>query len=91
MVTKHVFISGKVQGVYYRDSTREQADRLGITGWVRNLLDGRVEAVFQGPDDKVVEMIQWCWKGPPMSKVEDVEACENTNAESYGDFQIKHS
>ena len=59
-----VLIKGKVQGVWYRASTKEQADRLGLSGWVRNLPLRRVEAVFQGPKDKVEQALQWCWQGP---------------------------
>jgi acylphosphatase len=55
----HVHVSGRVQGVYYRANTRDTARALGVDGWVRNLPDGRVEAVFEGPSDAVVEMIEW--------------------------------
>lgn len=69
-----VHISGRVQGVFFRESTRERAERLGVAGWVRNLPDGRVEAVFEGPAEEVREMIQWCREGPPHADVEDVSA-----------------
>lgn len=68
----HVFISGRVQGVGYRFSTQDMALLLKLNGWVRNLRDGRVEAVFEGSSDKVEEMIQWCHKGPPAAQVTDI-------------------
>lgn len=68
-----VRISGRVQGVFFRDSTREKAEGLGLAGWVRNLPDGRVEALFEGPSQSVREMVGWCEQGPPQASVEDVE------------------
>jgi acylphosphatase len=79
-----VRISGRVQGVFFRDSTREKAEGLGLAGWVRNLPDGRVEALFEGPSQSVREMVGWCEQGPPQASVEDVE----TEFESaQGDLQ----
>lgn len=88
MLAKHVYISGRVQGVYFRDSTREQALILGINGWVRNLPDGRVEAVFQGDDDKIQKMLEWCRQGSPMSRVEDVQVEDITELPEYKGFRI---
>ncbi|NOZ59153.1 MAG: acylphosphatase, partial [Euryarchaeota archaeon] len=65
----HVFISGRVQGVFYREYTRRKAQELGVKGWVRNLPDGRVEAVFEGEDRAVDEMVRWCWEGSPYASV----------------------
>lgn len=62
-----------MQGVFFRTHTQEQAELLGLSGWVRNLPDGRVETVFQGEDSKVEEMINWCRKGPPSAAVSNVE------------------
>jgi acylphosphatase len=70
----HVFVAGQVQGVFFRDSTRERAEQLGLAGWVKNLPDGRVEAVFEGSPERVREMIQWCEQGPPHAAVEEVES-----------------
>ena len=61
----HVWISGRVQGVGFRFATCEQAERLGLGGWVRNLGDGRVEAVFEGPAAEVAQAVAWCRRGPP--------------------------
>ncbi|HHH77727.1 MAG TPA: acylphosphatase [Thermoplasmatales archaeon] len=73
MKRAHVLISGRVQGVWFRASTRDRAESLHLSGWVRNLVDGRVEAVFEGDDGRVDEMVKWCHEGPPMAVVEDVE------------------
>lgn len=67
-----VSISGRVQGVFFRDSTREKAEGLGLAGWVSNLPDGRVEALFEGPSERVREMVDWCEHGPPQAAVEKV-------------------
>lgn len=69
----HVYVSGNVQGVFFRDSTRQKAKELGLTGWVKNTSDGRVEAVFEGPTDEVRQMVDWCENGPSQADVDDVE------------------
>ncbi|ADQ67398.1 acylphosphatase [Halogeometricum borinquense DSM 11551] len=69
----HVFVSGRVQGVYYRASTRDAARNRDIEGWVKNLDDGRVEAVFEGSENAVEEMIEWCHTGSEAADVESVE------------------
>lgn len=71
-VRAHVFISGRVQGVGYRYSTVDTAIQLGLTGWVRNLPDGSVEAVFEGSQTVVGQMIRWCYQGPPAAMVQKV-------------------
>ena len=67
-----LFISGHVQGVWYRASMSNEGARIGLNGWVRNLDDGRVEAVVEGSGDGIQEMIAWCRKGPPMARVDDI-------------------
>ncbi|HAG82702.1 MAG TPA: acylphosphatase [Cyanobacteria bacterium UBA12227] len=84
----HVFISGKVQGVGYRYSTFHQAKHLGINGWVRNLLDGRVEAVFEGTQDMVNAMVRWCYNGPLGAVVKDV-IVEYEEPQGLGQFEIR--
>ena len=74
----HVYVSGRVQGVFYRATTRETARERGVDGWVRNLDDGRVEAVFEGPEEAVEAMVEWGHEGSPQARVDDVEV-------SYGD------
>lgn len=69
----HVYVSGGVQGVFFRDSARREARKLGLDGWIKNLPDGRVEAVFEGPSEGVRRMVRWCEQGPRHATVEDVE------------------
>ncbi len=71
-IRARVIISGKVQGVGYRYATVDTASQLGLSGWVRNLPDSRVEAVFEGSREIVEEMIRWCYQGPPAAMVKDV-------------------
>lgn len=70
----HVVIRGRVQGVWFREATRIEAERLGVCGWVRNRADGSVEAVFEGPAGAVRELEQWCHSGPPAARVVEVTA-----------------
>ena len=84
----HVWISGQVQGVFFRMETLRKAKQIGITGWVRNLRDGRVEAVIEGPGDKVAQMVAWCGKGPALSRVTDVERVEEDYSGDFKEFSI---
>lgn len=70
MTPVRVFVSGKVQGVFFRESTRREAERLGVAGWVRNLPDGRVEGLFAGPPAAVDDLVRWCRQGPPGARVD---------------------
>lgn len=83
----HVFVSGHVQGVGYRASASDTAHLLKLNGWVRNLRDGRVEAVFEGPQKKVEEMIRWCHQGPPTAAVREV-VVEYMEPENFKGFQV---
>lgn len=85
-----VFVSGRVQGVFFRAEAKNMADSLGLTGWVRNLPDGRVEAVFEGEEDKIKEAIRWCHKGPAFARVDDVRVEWSDSLEGYRSFQIKY-
>ena len=87
-IRAHVLISGKVQGVGYRFSTLDRANELGISGWVRNLLDRRVEAVFEGSRTAVEQMIQWCDRGSRGAVVNDV-AVEYEVPEGLRGFEIR--
>ena len=87
-IRAHVIVSGTVQGVGYRFSTLDEAKSRGITGWVRNLPDGRVEAVFEGSEEVVKEMIRWCHQGPPTSVVKDV-IVEYQKSEGLQQFDIR--
>ena len=68
----HLLISGQVQGVWYRASTKQQADNLGLTGWVRNCRSGQVEVIVEGADAAINKLISWCRTGPSMARVTDV-------------------
>ena len=85
----HVYISGRVQGVFFRASTRDEAKRLGLTGWARNMPDGRVEAVFEGDEAVVDAMISWCKKGSPHSRVDDVEVVRDKYVGEFSDFGVR--
>lgn len=69
----HIYVIGRVQGVFFRGTVQEEAEQLGLSGWVRNLHDGRVEALFEGPSKDVRRMVEWCGEGPPHSDVKNVE------------------
>lgn len=84
----HVWVSGKVQGVFFRDSTRDQAQRRGVRGWVRNLKDGRVEAVFEGPQESVDALVHWCKTGPELARVTNVERVSEPE-EPLAGFEIR--
>lgn len=73
MKTQRLLIRGRVQGVWFRESMRIEAERLKVAGWVRNTPDGAVEAVVQGPDSAVDAIIEWARKGPPQARVERIE------------------
>ncbi len=85
----HVFVSGTVQGVYYRANTRDAARQEGVDGWVKNLEDGRVEAVFEGPEDAVEAMVEWCHAGSPAAEVDDV-AVEYETPRGEDGFEIRY-
>lgn len=87
--TVHVYVKGKVQGVFFRATTKEQAEKRGIYGWVRNVNDGRVEAVFEGEASAVDDMISWCQKGPPLSHVQEVKTQEMHSPLNCTEFKIK--
>ena len=89
-VRAHVFIEGQVQGVFFRANTREEANLLGLTGWVKNCWDGRVEAVFEGEREKVEKVISWCRKGPPGALVENVEINREQATGEYDTFSIEY-
>jgi len=85
----HVRVRGLVQGVFFRDSTRQTAERLGLRGWVRNLPDGRVEAVFQGERAACETALDYVRKGPPSARVEEVDTRWEDDEEDLVDFRIR--
>lgn len=88
-IQAHVFIKGWVQGVAFRYWARNEASKLGLTGWVRNLEDGRVEAVFEGEKEKVEEMIEKCKEGPYLSRVEEVKVKWEKASGVFSDFEVR--
>ncbi len=90
-VRAHVFVSGRVQGVFFRFETRRLARRLNVAGWVRNRRDGRVEAVFEGERENVERMIEFCRRGPSAARVTDIEVnWEESNGEFEG-FNVRYA
>jgi len=85
----HLFIEGRVQGVFYRAFTREQAEDLGLNGWVRNLHDGKVEAVFEGPKERIEQAIILCRTGPAGSRVTHVDVAWEPATGEKG-FEIRY-
>jgi acylphosphatase len=88
LVRVRVRISGIVQGVFFRASTRHIALELGLKGWVRNLPDGKVEAVFEGEEERVLKALEWCRRGPPGAKVERVEEFYEPYKEEFETFRV---
>ena len=87
-VRAHVLISGRVQGVNFRAHTRDEAKRAGLEGWVKNLADGRVEAVFEGTRAGVQRLVTWCYSGPPASEIDHVEVEWEPPTYKEGPFSI---
>ena len=85
----HVQIRGRVQGVGFRYAAYRQAQALGLTGWVRNVVDGSVEAEFEGSRPRLEEMQSWCEIGPPYAQVDAVECRWFDTEGGYGDFDIR--
>jgi acylphosphatase len=88
-VARHVRVSGRVQGVFFRAWTRDEAETLGLAGWVRNCRDGSVEAHFEGDADAVDEMIDLMREGPPDAEVNQV-SFETADVEGEEGFEIRH-
>ncbi len=88
MTSVRVIISGLVQGVFFRVETQRAATAAGVYGWVRNLPDRTVEALFEGPEEKVKQMEAWCWKGSPGARVDQVRSFPMAYTGAYKDFKI---
>jgi len=84
----HIFVSGRVQGVFFRSRTLDQAKKLGLFGWVKNTPDGRVEIVAEGDKEKLEELVDWCRKGPLFAKVEEVEVEWQESTGEFSSFEI---
>ena len=83
-----VIISGRVQGVGYRYSTLHTAEQLGLTGWCRNHPDTSVEALFEGERQAIDKMLAWCWQGPPLARVDDIQVTWEPVNGAYTAFTI---
>jgi acylphosphatase len=86
----HLFIEGRVQGVFYRAFTRDVAYTLGLKGWVRNLFDGRVEALFEGKRESIESAIQECYSGPPGARVTNIDVKWEEFKGDLKGFAIRH-
>lgn len=91
MPTVHLIIKGKVQGVFYRACAREEAEKLGITGWIKNTREGNVEAMINGDQKDIYRYISWCRKGPSRARVENVEVIRVEDREFEGFKVIRDS
>jgi acylphosphatase len=87
----HVVVHGLVQGVWFRASTRDEALRLGVTGWIRNLSEGSVEAVFEGEKKKVEEIVGWCHRGPSGAEVTKVDVVWERHQGEFAQFSIRYA
>lgn len=88
MSTVRILVYGQVQGVFFRRTAKEFADKLGLVGWVRNRDDGSVEAMVAGPKKDLMQFMKWCKSGPPAAKVENVEADWRTEEMDFDSFEI---
>ncbi|MDY6879679.1 MAG: acylphosphatase [Desulfatiglans sp.] len=85
----HLIINGRVQGVWFRESTRREAEFLRVTGWAKNLPDGTVEVLAEGPEDRVRKLVSWCHKGPVMAKVKHVYETQQAWQGEFSSFDIR--
>lgn len=91
MVRYHLIISGRVQGIGFRASTALKARMLGVTGWVKNTFDGKVEVVVEGKEGRVEKFIKWCKKGPsPFASVENAEVTQEKYKQEFDEFMIRY-
>jgi acylphosphatase len=89
-VRAHVFVNGRVQGVFFRSQTRRKAESLDVKGWVRNLSDGKVEAVFEGEEEAVNALVRFCEQGPRGAYVAKVDVNWEEHTGEFRDFKIKY-
>jgi acylphosphatase len=86
----HVLVSGRVQGVFFRQNTLEKAKAFGLKGWVRNTQDGKVEAVFEGEKEKIEKILEWMGKGPPFARVDGLEIEWENFKDEFDNFEIRY-
>lgn len=87
-IRAHIFVSGKVQGVFFRENTKKKAEKLRVSGWVQNLRDGRVEAIFEGDRSNVEKMVNWVRKGPIWAKVDALDVLWEDYQAEFKEFEI---
>ena len=85
-----LIITGRVQGVFFRDSTAEAAKRLDVSGYVRNRPDSSVEVVAEGDRDQLTQLRGWCWQGPPKARVDDIETLTSDATGEFDGFDVRH-
>lgn len=85
-----VVVSGRVQGVFFRQNTQQKAKELGITGWVKNLPDGQVEAIFEGDKEKVEKMVKWAEKGPDSARVDSFNVEWQEYRGEFENFEMRY-
>jgi len=90
-IRAHIFVSGVVQGVFFRANTFQKAKELRLKGWVKNLPDGRVEAIFEGEKRNVQEMIEWAKRGPTNARIDGFEADFEEYQGEFNNFEIRYS
>ncbi len=86
----HIIVRGRVQGVFFRATTQEAANRAGVRGWVQNSADGAVEIVAEGDEAQIAEFTSWCRKGPPLAEITDIDFKEEPATGDYTSFRIKY-
>ena len=86
----HIFVTGKVQGVFFRQATKVIATKNNVTGWVRNLNDGRVEIMIEGEDKSVDTVTQWCSLGPANSRVDDLKTNQEEFLDEFENFEVRY-
>ena len=86
----HVFVSGRVQGVFFRSETKHEAESHDAKGWIRNLPDGRVEAVFEGEEEAVKALIEFCKSGPSGARITNVDLRWENFTEEFADFRVRY-
>lgn len=89
VIRVHIHVSGRVQGVFYRSNTRRRALGLGLTGWVRNIPDGRVEAIVEGEEEQIEKLIDWCRRGPPSAAVTGLEFRRKPPTGEFDTFRVR--
>lgn len=91
MLRLHAIVSGRVQGVFFRVSTRDQAQQFILTGWVKNRLDGKVEVICEGPKRNLDRMLEWLHNGPSFAQVTNVDYSYSEKEEGFSDFKISYT